>query len=151
MRLYHLAPTRAQAVDEAAILLQPFIERMRKTTASMQPAWTPWFEASRVIEDSLVGTAAEIREKALQIEADLGPRSLVLEPISADPAKRRANLEAFAQESVSFPSSPCRIKYWPASRRPVSFSIFTARAVRLRAAVRTRIALTAASAMVWPL
>ena len=48
MRFYHLAPTRAQAVDEAAVLLQPFIERMRKTTASMQPAWTPWFETARV-------------------------------------------------------------------------------------------------------
>ncbi len=96
IRFYHLASTRAEAVDEAAVLLQPFIERMKKTTASMQPAWTPWFEANRVIADSLIGTAAGIREKALRIEADLQPRSLILKPISPDLAKRRADLECFA-------------------------------------------------------
>jgi alkanesulfonate monooxygenase SsuD/methylene tetrahydromethanopterin reductase-like flavin-dependent oxidoreductase (luciferase family) len=97
MRFHHIAATRAQAIDEAAILLQPFIERMKKTTATMQPTWTPWFELNRVIEDSLIGTAAEVREKALQIKADLQPRSLVLKPISPDLAKRRADLASFAE------------------------------------------------------
>ena len=97
IRFYHLAPTQAQAIDEAAVLLQPFIERMKKTTASMQPAWTPWFELNRVIADSLIGTAAEIREKALRIEADLQPYSLILKPISPDAANRRADLESFAE------------------------------------------------------
>ncbi len=96
MRFYHLAPTRAQAFDEAAVLLQPFVKRMKKTTATMQPAWTPWFELNRVVADSLIGTAAEVREKALRIEADLQPRSLILKPISPDLAKRRADLESFA-------------------------------------------------------
>jgi alkanesulfonate monooxygenase SsuD/methylene tetrahydromethanopterin reductase-like flavin-dependent oxidoreductase (luciferase family) len=96
-RFYHLAPTRTQAIEEAAVLLQPFVERMKKTTASMQPTWTPWFELNRVIEDSLIGTNAEVREKTLQIEADLQPRSLILKPISPDIAKRRADLESFAE------------------------------------------------------
>lgn len=97
MRFCHLAPTHEQAVEEAAVLLQPFIERMKAATASMQPTWTPWFDLNRVIAESLIGTAADVREKALRIEAELAPRSLALKTISPAPAKRRADLEAFAE------------------------------------------------------
>jgi hypothetical protein len=50
-----------------------------------------------VIEDSLIGTNAEVHEKTLRIEAELQPRSLILKPISPDVAKRRADLESFAE------------------------------------------------------
>jgi len=97
IRFYHLAPTRAGAVDEAAVMLRPFIERMQTTTAVMQPEWTPWFKLDRMIEDSLIGTAAEVRDKVLRIEAELRPRSLILKPLSSDFAKRRADLETFGE------------------------------------------------------
>lgn len=97
IRFYHLAPTHAGAVDEATVMLRPFIERMQATTAVMQPEWTPWFKLDRMIEDSLIGTAAEVRDKVLRIEAELRPRSLILKPLSSDFAKRRVDLETFGE------------------------------------------------------
>lgn len=37
---YHLGSTHARAVEEAAVLLDPFVERMQVATAGMQPEWT---------------------------------------------------------------------------------------------------------------
>lgn len=101
IRFYHLAPTRAQAREEAGIILQPFIERMQSATAAMQPAWTSWFKLERLIEDSLIGTPEEVREKVSRIEAVLRPRSLILKPISSSVAKQRADLEIFANAICS--------------------------------------------------
>jgi alkanesulfonate monooxygenase SsuD/methylene tetrahydromethanopterin reductase-like flavin-dependent oxidoreductase (luciferase family) len=95
-RFYHLAPTHAQAAGEAAAILRPFLERMQTATAAMQPEWAPWFKLDRMIEDSLIGTAAEVCDKVLRLEADLRPRSLILKPISSSAAKQRADLEAFS-------------------------------------------------------
>ena len=95
IRFYHLAPTHAQAVDEATAILEPFLERMQTATAVLQPEWTPWFKLTRMIKDSLIGTAAEIRDKVQRLEAELLPRSLILKPISSSVAKQRADLEAF--------------------------------------------------------
>ncbi|MGO8847748.1 MAG: LLM class flavin-dependent oxidoreductase [Methylocella sp.] len=97
IRFYHLAPTHEQAVDEAAGFLQPFLERMQTATAALQPEWTPWFKLDRMIEDSLIGTAAEVRDKVQRLEAELRPRSLILKPISSSVAKQRADLEAFGE------------------------------------------------------
>jgi alkanesulfonate monooxygenase SsuD/methylene tetrahydromethanopterin reductase-like flavin-dependent oxidoreductase (luciferase family) len=106
IRFYHLAPTHAQAVDEAAIFLLPFLERMQATTAFMQPDWTPWFKLDRMIEDSLIGTPAEVRDKVLRIEAELRPRSLVLKPMSPSVAKRRTDLEAFGESILALLGLP---------------------------------------------
>jgi alkanesulfonate monooxygenase SsuD/methylene tetrahydromethanopterin reductase-like flavin-dependent oxidoreductase (luciferase family) len=97
IRFYHLGPTHAQAVEEAAGLLRPFVERMQKATAGMQPEWTPWFKVDRMIEDSLIGTAAEVRDKAMKLQDELAPYSLILKPISPSFAKRRADLETFGK------------------------------------------------------
>ncbi len=97
IRFYHLGRTHAQAVEEASVLLRPFVERMQVATARMQPEWTAWMELDRMIEDSLIGTATEVREKALRIESELRPHSLILKPICPDIAKRRADLEAFGE------------------------------------------------------
>lgn len=96
IRFLHLAPTRAQAVEEAKAFLAPFVERMRATTAQVRPDWTPWFELDRMIADSLIGTEADVAEQAAALEARLAPRTLVLKPLAPPFAKRLADLEAFA-------------------------------------------------------
>lgn len=96
-RFYHLAPTHAQAKQEAAVLLRPFVERMQTATAVLQPDWTPWFDLDRLIADSLIGTAAQVAEKLRWMQAELRPRSLILKPIVADHAKQCADLEIFAR------------------------------------------------------
>ncbi|SFK24991.1 LLM class flavin-dependent oxidoreductase [Methylocapsa palsarum] len=96
IRFCHFAPTRAQAIDEAAVFLQPFIERMTVTTARMQPEWTPWFKLERLIEDSLIGAPADIADKVSRMKSMLQPRSLVLKLLSPDIFKRRTDLERFA-------------------------------------------------------
>ncbi len=50
-----------------------------------------------MIEDSLIGTAAEVRDKVQRLEAELRPRSLILKPISSSVAKQRADLGAFGE------------------------------------------------------
>jgi alkanesulfonate monooxygenase SsuD/methylene tetrahydromethanopterin reductase-like flavin-dependent oxidoreductase (luciferase family) len=98
LRFYHVAPTHEQAVAEAAAWLQPLIERMKTTTATVRPDWSPWFMIDRMIEDSLIGTVAGIQEKISRIDDELHPHSLVLKPMSPSFAKREADLELFAAE-----------------------------------------------------
>ena len=62
----HVAATREEAEAEARSCLQPFIERMRSTTPSEQPDWTAWLKLGRMIEDSLIGTITDIRDKILK-------------------------------------------------------------------------------------
>lgn len=97
IRFYHLAPTREQAVAEAQTFLRPFVERMQVTTQQAQPNWTPWFALDRMIADSLVGTIDDVEAKLGAIAADLGPRTLLLKPLSPDFAKRRSDIELFAK------------------------------------------------------
>jgi len=98
IRFFHVASTHEQAVTEAGEFLRPFIERMQTTTPHLQPDWTSWFNLERVIEDSLIGTVLEIRDKILKLQDALAPRSLILKPISPSFAKRRADLELFANK-----------------------------------------------------
>jgi alkanesulfonate monooxygenase SsuD/methylene tetrahydromethanopterin reductase-like flavin-dependent oxidoreductase (luciferase family) len=98
IRFYHVAKTKAAAIDEAKRLLGPFIERMQATTAVLQPDWTPWFEAERLIEDSLVGTPEDVATKVSRLEKDIAPRTLALKPIAPDLAKRMKDLDLFANE-----------------------------------------------------
>jgi alkanesulfonate monooxygenase SsuD/methylene tetrahydromethanopterin reductase-like flavin-dependent oxidoreductase (luciferase family) len=95
IRFYHVAPTEAQALDEARALLQNFAERMQVTVAKLQPAWTTWFDVERLIADSLIGTPDMIAAKALHIGRDLAPRSLILKQIGPDMAKRAQDLSLF--------------------------------------------------------
>lgn len=96
IRFLHFAPTSAQAKEEARAWLQPFAERMRMTTQKMQPGWTPWFELDRMIDDSLIGTEAEVADKLDAIARDLSPRTILLKPLSPSFAKRKADLQTFA-------------------------------------------------------
>jgi len=98
IRFFHVAATREAAFAEARPMLQPFVERMRKTTVTLQPDWTPWFELDRLIEDSLIGTQAEIAEKVAHIEAELRPRTLLLKVMSPHIEKRVADLDLFAEK-----------------------------------------------------
>jgi alkanesulfonate monooxygenase SsuD/methylene tetrahydromethanopterin reductase-like flavin-dependent oxidoreductase (luciferase family) len=95
IRFYHVAPTEAQAVDEARALLKNFAERMSVITAQLQPSWSTWFDIDRLIADSLIGTPDTIAAKALQIGRDLAPRSLILKQIGPDMAKRAQDLSLF--------------------------------------------------------
>jgi len=97
IRFLHIADSREQAVAEAQAMLRPFVERMQSTTAQAAPDWTPWFSLERMINDSLVGTVAEVEAKIAAIEADLAPATLLLKPLSPAFAKRRADLCLFAQ------------------------------------------------------
>jgi alkanesulfonate monooxygenase SsuD/methylene tetrahydromethanopterin reductase-like flavin-dependent oxidoreductase (luciferase family) len=97
IRFLHLAPTREQAIAEAKDFLQPFIERMLINTARMQPDWTPWMVLEPMIEDSLIGTEADICAKIDQIRQEINPRSLILKPLSPQFHKRKLDLRTFGE------------------------------------------------------
>jgi alkanesulfonate monooxygenase SsuD/methylene tetrahydromethanopterin reductase-like flavin-dependent oxidoreductase (luciferase family) len=97
IRFLHLAPTREQAIAEAKDFLQPFIERMLINTARMQPDWTPWMVLEPMIEDSLIGTEADICAKIDQIGREINPRSLILKPLSPQFHKRKLDLRTFGE------------------------------------------------------
>ncbi|MDH4982417.1 LLM class flavin-dependent oxidoreductase [Hyphomicrobium sp. D-2] len=98
-RFLHIAPTREQAVAEARMMLQPFVERMRKTTEVLQPSWTPWMDLEPIIEGSLIGTQMDVRAKLSALQADLNPHSLIVKPITAQHDKQCEDLVAFAELS----------------------------------------------------
>jgi alkanesulfonate monooxygenase SsuD/methylene tetrahydromethanopterin reductase-like flavin-dependent oxidoreductase (luciferase family) len=98
VRFYHVARTRPDAITEARCLLRPFAERMRATTAVLQPEWASWFDPERLVDDSLVGTPEEVAIKVSRLEKDLAPGTLVLKPIAADLAERMKHLDLFANE-----------------------------------------------------
>lgn len=98
IRFYHVAPAPARAIDEARIMLKNFVERMQVTTAQLQPSWQSWFDVDRLIADSLIGTPDEIAAKALQIERELMPRSLILKQIGPDMTQRAQDLNLFADK-----------------------------------------------------
>ncbi|WP_454918106.1 LLM class flavin-dependent oxidoreductase [Xanthobacter sediminis] len=97
IRFYHVAATRAAAVEEAQDFLRPFVERMQNMTREAQPDWTPWFALDRMIADSLVGTVEDVEKKLAVLAADLAPRTVLLKPLSPAFAKRRADIELFAE------------------------------------------------------
>ncbi|MFY9656788.1 MAG: LLM class flavin-dependent oxidoreductase [Methylocystis sp.] len=97
IRFYHVAETKEAALTQARPWLEPFIERMRATTKAIQPSWSPWMDLERLIEDSLIGSPADIRAKIERIAASLDPRSLVLKPLSPDFETRKENLKLFAE------------------------------------------------------
>jgi len=101
IRFYHVSETHEQAQIEAKELLQPFIERMQIATKSLQPSWTRWFELKRLIDESLIGTKLEIRDKLFKLQQELAPASLVLKPISPSFIKRWEDLEFFAHTFLS--------------------------------------------------
>jgi alkanesulfonate monooxygenase SsuD/methylene tetrahydromethanopterin reductase-like flavin-dependent oxidoreductase (luciferase family) len=98
IRFLHLAPTRDQAIAEAKVMLQPFIERMRITTARMQPDWTPWMVLEPMIADSLIGAEADVCAKIDRIREEINPRSLVLKPLSPQFHKRKGDLRVFGEK-----------------------------------------------------
>jgi len=98
IRFYHLGKTRDAAIAEAGSLLGPFIERMQATTSVLQPEWAPWFEAERLVAESLVGTPEDVAIKVSRLEKDLAPKTLVLKPIAPDLSKRMSDLDLFANE-----------------------------------------------------
>ena len=97
IRFYHVAETKEAAIAQARRWLEPFIERMRGTTAAVQPSWSPWMDLDRMIDDSLIGSADDIRAKIEEIDASLSPRSLVLKPLSPDFETRKESLKVFAE------------------------------------------------------
>jgi luciferase family oxidoreductase group 1 len=98
IRFLHLAATREQAIAEAKVFLQPFIERMQATTAKMQPEWTPWMVLEPMIADSLIGTEADVCAKIERIRQEMNPRSLILKPLSPQFQKRKADLRVFGEK-----------------------------------------------------
>jgi alkanesulfonate monooxygenase SsuD/methylene tetrahydromethanopterin reductase-like flavin-dependent oxidoreductase (luciferase family) len=98
IRFLHLAPTREQAIAEAKVFLQPFIERMQITTAKMQPDWTPWMVLEPMIADSLIGTEADVCAKIDLIRQEINPRSLILKPLSPQFHKRKSDLQTFGEK-----------------------------------------------------
>jgi len=70
---------------------------MQTATAALQPEWTPWFKLDRMIEDSLIGTAAEVRDKVQRLEAELRPRSLILKANQFQCCKAACRSRAFGE------------------------------------------------------
>jgi alkanesulfonate monooxygenase SsuD/methylene tetrahydromethanopterin reductase-like flavin-dependent oxidoreductase (luciferase family) len=101
IRFYHLAETQEQALSEARVLLEPFVDRMRKTTSTMQPGWTPWMEMDRLIADSLIGTKTTVHAKLVQLRQDIAPRAVILKPISPDFEKRKRDLRIFGERLIA--------------------------------------------------
>jgi luciferase family oxidoreductase group 1 len=97
IRFFHLAATHNQAIEEARQWLAPFAERMRTTTAALQPEWADWFDVERLIADSLIGTPQEIGDKFAELAEDVRPASLILKPMSPSFAKRITDLRIFAE------------------------------------------------------
>jgi hypothetical protein len=54
-------------------------------------------DLDRLIEDSLVGSEADTLVQMARLTAKLGPRSLVLKPISPEFSQRKESLELFAE------------------------------------------------------
>ncbi|MGO9132696.1 MAG: LLM class flavin-dependent oxidoreductase [Methylovirgula sp.] len=98
LRFFHLAPTHAQAVSDARQWLTPFTERMRTTTAALQPEWSEWFDVDRLIEDSLIGTPDDIADKLADLAKTLRPASIVLKPLNPSLEKRIADIKIFAEQ-----------------------------------------------------
>jgi alkanesulfonate monooxygenase SsuD/methylene tetrahydromethanopterin reductase-like flavin-dependent oxidoreductase (luciferase family) len=98
IRFLHLAPSRDQAIAEAKVFLQPFIERMQITTARMQPDWTPWMVLEPMIADSLIGAEADVCAKIDLIRREINPRSLILKPLSPHFHKRKQDLRVFSEK-----------------------------------------------------
>ena len=98
IRFLHLAPSRDQAIAEAKVFLQPFIERMQITTARMQPDWTPWMVLEPMIADSLIGSEADVCAKIDLIRQEINPRSLILKPLSPQFYKRKQDVRVFAEK-----------------------------------------------------
>lgn len=96
-RFLHLAPTREQAEEEARVLLAPFIEKMSRNSATMQPAWVPWFETERLIAESLVGTVESVVERVVSLGTELNLHSLLFKPLNPTFEKQRADLEAIGK------------------------------------------------------
>lgn len=97
LRFCHLADTREQAIAEASVLLQPFVERMKGTTARMQPEWTPWIVLERILAESLIGTVEEVRARIERLQQDLKPHTVALKPLSPILDKRKQDLKVFAE------------------------------------------------------
>jgi alkanesulfonate monooxygenase SsuD/methylene tetrahydromethanopterin reductase-like flavin-dependent oxidoreductase (luciferase family) len=100
MRFLHVADSRQRAIGEAREYLRPFVERMRANTATLQPEWTPWMEIDRIIEDSLIGSQADVLDKMAHINTMLNPRSLVLKPLAPSLDERKDALHFFAEAVV---------------------------------------------------
>lgn len=98
LRFFHLAPSRAEAVNEARQWLTPFAERMRKATADLQPEWANWFDVERLIAESLIGAPDDIAEQIGALRRDLAPTRLVLKPLCPAFDRRIAQLKLFAEE-----------------------------------------------------
>jgi alkanesulfonate monooxygenase SsuD/methylene tetrahydromethanopterin reductase-like flavin-dependent oxidoreductase (luciferase family) len=109
-RFYYAAPTREAALAEAEPFIRRFSERMRGVFLGQNaPARGPSFDASSIIERSLIGSFAEVREKIHRLHELTGLRSLLLKPCSLDPARWLTSLEDFAEHiRPGLPAHPKR-------------------------------------------
>lgn len=95
-RLYHAAPTREEALAEAAPVTRRIAERMRGSSLAQNPQGGGGDEQA-ILDRALVGSYSEVEDKIMKLHEATGLRSLLLKPISPDPIKCRATLDAFAE------------------------------------------------------
>lgn len=97
-RFYCSAPTRDEAIAEAAPFLQQFFDRRRQLSAGLG-ALVPPTNIEGFLARSLIGSHDEVRAKLADL-AVAGPRSVLLVPTSTEAARRCDLLETFRAHIV---------------------------------------------------
>ncbi|CCD88626.1 Conserved hypothetical protein, putative Luciferase-alpha subunit [Bradyrhizobium sp. ORS 285] len=92
-RFYCSAPTRDEAIAEAAPFLQQFFDRRRQLSAG-PGAVVPPTNIESFLARSLIGSHEEVRTKLNELAA-AGPRSVLLVPASVDAGRRCDMLATF--------------------------------------------------------
>lgn len=95
LRFAFVADSREEALAHAEPFVRGFIDRKKALFARHGLSAPPDFETAAVLERSLIGTPAQIRERVAQLQA-LGMRSLALVPASESFEQRQRCLTDFA-------------------------------------------------------
>jgi alkanesulfonate monooxygenase SsuD/methylene tetrahydromethanopterin reductase-like flavin-dependent oxidoreductase (luciferase family) len=100
-RFYFAAPTREQALAEALPFIYRFSERMQGIFLARGENGAA-FDASALIERSLIGSFEDVRGKISFLREQTNFRSLILKPASIDENRNLGALEDFAEHIRPF-------------------------------------------------
>jgi alkanesulfonate monooxygenase SsuD/methylene tetrahydromethanopterin reductase-like flavin-dependent oxidoreductase (luciferase family) len=95
-RLFHTAPSHAQAVAEAGPFIRDFAQRMHANTAALAPEEPNHFSEQALMARSLIGGYEEVAEQIAALREAAPVDSLMLKPAVHDAARAAASLAAFA-------------------------------------------------------
>lgn len=89
-RFVFVAPTREEALEVAVPYLEDFARRMAAAGVKDQPQWSAALNPQALLQQSLIGSYAEVAEKMTELQTKYGVESLALIPTSSqfDAVKR---------------------------------------------------------------